>query len=47
MEIWADTKKSDQVPAEIQKLTKKIKPGETIKVSMANNGGWVGIIRKK
>lgn len=47
LEIWADTKKSDQVPSEIQKLHKRIKAGDRLKINMSDNGGWVGVIREK
>ncbi len=44
-EIWADTKNSDKVPAELKKSTRLIKGGELIKVTMAKNGGWAGVIK--
>ncbi len=45
MESWADTKNSDKDPKELISKKQSVKPGETIKVTMAKNGGWVGIIR--
>jgi alpha-glucosidase len=45
IETWADTKNSDKDPSEIKKSVIKAASGEKIKVSMAKNGGWVGIIR--
>jgi len=47
METWADTKKSDLQPTELQKKTQSVKKGDVIKVEMANNGGFVGVIRSK
>jgi alpha-glucosidase len=47
IEVWADSKKSEKEPRQIQKSIQKIRSGETIKVKMANNGGWVAIIKKK
>jgi alpha-glucosidase len=47
LESWVDTKNSDKIPAEIRKSARDIKPGETIKVTLSDNGGWVGILRPK
>jgi alpha-glucosidase len=47
METWSDTKKSDQEPVDLQKSTQNVKAGETIKVTMSQNGGFVAVIRKK
>lgn len=47
MEIWADSKKSDKFPMELQKKKQTIKSGDIIKVELANNGGFVSTIRKK
>ena len=47
METWSDTKKSDQEPSDLQKSTQNVKSGETIKVNMSQNGGFVAVIRKK
>ena len=46
-EIWADNNNSDKKPMEIKKTKQSIKSGETIKVSLANNGGFVAIITRK
>jgi len=46
-EIWADTKKSDTEPVEMEKSVKKINAGSVLKVTMAKNGGWVAVIRQK
>jgi alpha-glucosidase len=47
IEMWSDTKKSGNDPADVSKSSGKIKQGEFLKVTMAENGGFVGIIRKK
>lgn len=47
MEIWADSKNSDKDPKELMKKTQNVKAGETIKVIMAKDGGWVGIVKPK
>jgi alpha-glucosidase len=47
METWADTKNSDKDPKDLIIKKQNVKPGETIKITMAKNGGWVGIIRIK
>jgi alpha-glucosidase len=44
-EVWADTKNSDKVPAEIRKSTLSFKGGDILKATLAKNGGWVGVIR--
>jgi alpha-glucosidase len=46
-EIWADTKNSDKEPKELKKSTQSIKPGGTMKVTMAKNGGFVAVIKRK
>ena len=47
VEVWADAKNSDLMPAEIKKATQSIQGGDILKVTLAKNGGWVGVIRKK
>ena len=47
MEIWADSKKSDKEPMELQKKKQIVKKGDIVKVDLANNGGYVAAIRKK
>ena len=47
MEIWADSKKSDKEPMELQKKKQIVKKGELIKVELANDGGYVATLRKK
>jgi alpha-glucosidase len=47
MEVWADTKKSDKEATDIQNKTQTVKKGDTIKVEMANNGGYVAHIHPK
>ncbi|HLN55605.1 MAG TPA: glycoside hydrolase family 97 protein [Bacteroidales bacterium] len=46
-EIWADPKNADKEPTAIKKSTQSIKAGETLKVSMAKNGGYVAVFRRK
>jgi len=46
-EIWADARNSDKEPAVIRKMKQRVKPGATMKLSLANNGGWVAILRNK
>ena len=46
-EIWADTKNSDKDPKELKKIKQATKPGDIIKVTMAKNGGFVALIKRK
>ncbi len=45
MEIWSDSKKSNTEPKELAKKNQTVKSGQTIKVRLANDGGYVAIIR--
>jgi alpha-glucosidase len=45
IEMWADSKKSDKEPMELKKSEKAVKSGDTIKVTMAKDGGLVAVIR--
>jgi alpha-glucosidase len=47
IEMWCDSKNSDKLPQELIKSKRSVKSGETIKVKMADNGGFAAIIRKK
>jgi alpha-glucosidase len=47
MEMWADSKKSDKEPMELRKSEKSVKSGDTLKVTMAKNGGFVAVIRQR
>ena len=47
MQIWADSKKSDKEPSFLLQKTQNVKNGDLIKVELANNGGFVAVIRKK
>jgi alpha-glucosidase len=47
IESWADTKNSDKDPADIKKSTGIVASTDRIKVAMAKNGGWVGVIKSK
>jgi alpha-glucosidase len=46
-ETWNDAKNSGKEPKEIKKVALKVKSPGSIKVAMAENGGFVGIIKKK
>ena len=46
-EVWCDTKKSDIVPTELNKTTRTVKAGSSIKVTMSDNGGYVAVFRMK
>jgi alpha-glucosidase len=46
-EIWADAKNSDKEPMEIKKTIKSVKSGDEIKVTMAKNGGFVALLKRK
>jgi alpha-glucosidase len=45
--IWADTKNSDKDPKVLIKATQLVKSGGIIKVTMAKNGGFVALIKRK
>ena len=47
IEIWADSKNSDKDPKELMKKMQDVKAGGIIKVTMAKDGGWVGIVKPK
>lgn len=47
LESWSDTKKSDIEPTDIHKKVQKIKPDESLKITLATNGGYVGVISKQ
>jgi alpha-glucosidase len=47
IETWADTKNSDKDPKELKKAKQLVKQGDRIKVILAKNGGWVGIIKPR
>jgi alpha-glucosidase len=47
IEMWADSKKSDMEPTDLNKSEKSVKSGDTIKVTLAKNGGFVAVIRQK
>jgi hypothetical protein len=46
-DIWADARNSDKEPSVIRKMKQRVKSGATMKVSLANNGDWVAILRSK
>jgi alpha-glucosidase len=47
IEIWADSKDSDKDPKDLVKKKQIVKKGETIKITLAKNGGWVGYAKPK
>jgi len=47
MEIWADSKNADTEPTAIQKKKQTVKNGDTIKIDLAINGGYVATLTKK
>jgi len=47
IEFWADSKNSDKDPKELMKKMQDVKAGGIIKVTMAKDGGWVGIVKPK
>jgi alpha-glucosidase len=46
-EVWADAKNSDKEPKELKKSITIIKQGSPLKLTMAKNGGFVAVLRKK
>ena len=46
-EIWSDTKTSDKEPKDLKKSIITIKSPGTLKVTMAKDGGFVGVITRK
>jgi len=44
MEIWADSKNADTDPTAIQKKKQTVKNGDTIKIDLAINGGYVATL---
>jgi alpha-glucosidase len=46
-EIWADTKKSDTEPKDLKKDFRLIKSGDLMKVTLAKNGGFVAVLKRK
>jgi alpha-glucosidase len=46
-ESWSDTKNSDKEPMEIKKSIQQVKSGGELKVTMAKNGGFVAVIKRK
>jgi len=47
MEMWTDSKKSDKEPMDLKKSEKQVNSVDTIKVTMAKNGGYVALIKSK
>jgi alpha-glucosidase len=46
-ESWSDTKNSDKEPKELKKTIMTIDTTGTFKVMMANNGGFVAVLKRK
>jgi alpha-glucosidase len=46
-DTWADTKKSDKDPKDIKYSKQAVKAGGTLKVTMADDGGFVAVIKRK
>jgi alpha-glucosidase len=46
-ETWADTRNSDREPKELKKSTQTVKAGDTMKIALAKNGGFVAVLRKR
>jgi alpha-glucosidase len=46
-ETWSDTKNSDKEPKELKKAALSIKSPGTFKVTMAKDGGFVAVIKRK
>ena len=44
---WADTKNSDRDPKELKKSTQTVKAGDTVKITLAKNGGFVAVLKRK
>lgn len=47
MEVWADAKNANKKPKEIKQEKKTVNNGDSIKVVLAQNGGFVATIREK
>jgi alpha-glucosidase len=45
IEIWADAKEANENPKNITFSKEKIKSGDILKVTLADNGGWVARIK--
>jgi len=46
-DTWADTKNSDKEPKELKISTMTVKSGGTLKITLAKNGGFVAVLKKK
>lgn len=45
MEIWEDAKDAGVQPQHLNKITKTVKAGDKVRISMATGGGYVAILR--
>jgi alpha-glucosidase len=46
-EIWADSKNADKDPKELKKNRQTVTPADKLKVTLAKNGGFVAVLRRK
>ena len=44
LEIWSDAKDANKEPKNLKISTQKVKSGDSLKIKLANNGGWVARI---
>jgi alpha-glucosidase len=44
---WSDTRKSDRDPKDLKTDIRSIKSGEILKVTLADNGGFVAVFKRK
>ncbi len=44
-QVWADAKDANTLPKNLKISTQKVKQGDLVKIKLANNGGWVAIIK--
>jgi len=44
---WSDTRKSNRDPKDIKIDNKRVRSGEILKITLADNGGFVAVIKKK
>jgi alpha-glucosidase len=47
MNVWADGKNANKDPKELQLKKQTVKKGDSLKIELANNGGFVATIKRK
>jgi len=47
MNVWADGKNANKDPKELQLKKQTVKKGDSLKIELANNGGFVSTIKRK